>query len=58
MNLGSYSHILILLFQFDLPKQRQLISVEDIQAMARECSFVRQYQISVKDNTNVLEALE
>ena len=52
----SFSHSLC--FQFDLPKQRQLISVEAIQEVARECSFVRQYQISVKDSTNILEALE
>jgi small GTP-binding protein len=48
----------LLINKFDLPKQRQLISVEDIQTVARECSFVRQYQISVKDSTNILEALE
>jgi small GTP-binding protein len=48
----------LLINKFDLPKQMQQISVEDIQNVARECSFLRQFQISVKDSTNILEALE
>ncbi|CAI8041249.1 Ras-related protein Rab-7L1 [Geodia barretti] len=55
---GQSIPAVLLINKFDLPKQRQLISVEAIQEVARECSFVRQYQISVKDSTNILEALE
>ena len=44
--------------QFDVPKQLQQVTIDDIQKVATECSFLRQFQISVKDNTNVLQALE
>ena len=48
----------IVYLQFDVPKQLQQITLEDIQKVATECSFLRQFQISVKDNTNVLQVLE
>ena len=48
----------IVYLQFDVPKRLQQITLEDIQKVATECSFLRQFQISVKDNTNVQQALE
>ena len=57
---GEDSTMTLLFFpvQYDLPKSQREITSEEALAFARDNGFIRYFETSVKDGTNLNEALE
>lgn len=48
-----HSHI-----QYDCPKSHRQITPEEVEAFVKDNGFIRHFETSVKDGTNINEALE
>ena len=44
--------------QYDLPRAQRQLSSEEIIEFAKDNGFVRHFETSVRDGTNISEALE